>query len=156
MADCLVLRDLRAGKPGAGRNPVRHRIGDELRPAFAPQIVGDLGAVGIGDEPAHLICPLGDRAVDFAGAVDGVRGTAFDPAAMDMTGLDETDADIAGDAAHRLAPADHTGDRLLVHAVLQRDDIAAGCEILADQQRRPVRVIGFRADKGDVDRRLLG
>ena len=30
MADCLVLRDLCAGEPGADRDPVRHRIGDEL------------------------------------------------------------------------------------------------------------------------------
>jgi len=75
---------------------------------------------------------------NLAGAVDGVRRPALDPAAMDMAGLDEADADVAGDAAHRLAPADHLGDRRLVHAVLQRDDIAAGCEILPDQQRRPV------------------
>jgi len=43
MADRLVLRDLRAGKPGAGRDPVCHRVDDELRPALAPQIVDDLG-----------------------------------------------------------------------------------------------------------------
>ena len=100
--------------------------------------------------------PLGDRAVDFAGAIDRVRRAPLDPTAMHVTRLDETDADVAGDAAHRLAPADHTGDRLLVHAVLQRDDIAAGREILADHHRRPLRVVGFRADKCDVDRRLLG
>src|SRR5271170_7521865 len=105
MADRLVLRDLRAGKPGAGRDAVRHCVGDELRPAFAPQIVGDLGAVGMGDEPAHLVRPLGDRAVDFAGAVDRVRRAALDPTAMDMARLNEANADIAGDAAHRLAPA---------------------------------------------------
>jgi len=29
--------------------------------------------------------PLGDRAVDFAGSVDGVCGSAFDPTTMDMT-----------------------------------------------------------------------
>jgi hypothetical protein len=77
MADRLVLRDLRAGKPGASRHPIRHRIGDELRPALAPQIVGDLGAVGIGDQPAHFVRAVGDRAVDFAGAVDRVRRAAL-------------------------------------------------------------------------------
>ena len=119
MADRLVLRYLRTGKPGAGRDAVRHGVGDELRPALAPQIVGDLGAVGIGDQPAHLVRPLGDVPVHLAGAVDGVRGTALHSAAMDMTRLDQADADVAGDAAHRLAPTDHTGDRLLVHAILQ-------------------------------------
>ena len=119
MADRLVLRYLRTGKPGAGRDAVRHCVGDELRPALAPQIVGDLGAVGIGDQPAHLVGPIGDRAMDFAGAIDRVRRAALDAAAMDMARLDETDADVAGDAAHRLAPADHAGDRLLVHAILQ-------------------------------------
>src|SRR3984893_18805961 len=102
MTDRLVLCDLGAGKPGAGRDPVRHRIGDELRPPLAPQIVGDLGAVRIGDQPAHLVRPLGDRAVDFASAINRVRRAPLDPAAMDF------------------------GDHRLVHAVLQRDDIAAG------------------------------
>src|SRR6516162_6599608 len=81
--DRLVLRDLRAGETGAGRNPVRHRVGDQFRPALTPQIVGDLGAVGIGYEPADFMRPLGDRAVHFAGAVDGVRGTALHPPSMD-------------------------------------------------------------------------
>src|ERR1700724_3485044 len=97
MADRVVLRDLCTGKSGAGRHPVRHRIGDELGPAFAPQIVGDLGAVGIGDEPADLVGALGDRAVHFPSAVDGMRGATLDPATMDMTRLDEADADVAGD-----------------------------------------------------------
>src|SRR6202043_1573293 len=110
MAGRLPLRDLGAGEPGARGHTIRHRVGDELRPALAPQIVGDLGAVGIRDQPAHLVRPLGDRAVDFAGAIDRVRRAALDPAAMDVTRLDETDADVAGDAADRLAPADPAGD----------------------------------------------
>src|SRR5438132_13977667 len=77
MADRLVLRDLGAGEPGAGRNPVRHRVGDELGPALAPEVVGDLGAVGVSDEATHLARPLGDVPVHLAGAIDGVRGTAL-------------------------------------------------------------------------------
>src|SRR6266481_4449451 len=80
---------------------------------LAPEIVGDLGAVGVRDQPAHLVRLLGDVPVHLAGAVDGMRGTALDLAAMDIGGLDQTDADVAGDAAHRLAPADDTGDCLL-------------------------------------------
>ena len=45
-------------KPGAGGEPVLHRVGDELRPALAPQIVGHLGAVGVGDQPADLLGAL--------------------------------------------------------------------------------------------------
>src|SRR5438552_18277340 len=90
---------------------LRHRIGDQLRPAFAPEIVGDLGAVGIGHQPAHLVRPLGNVPVNLAGAVDGVRRPALDPAAMDMAGLNDADADVAGDAAQRLAPADDLGHR---------------------------------------------
>ena len=75
---------------------------------------------------------------------------------MDMAGLYEADADVAGDAAQDLAPADHLGNRRLVHAILQRHDITARRQVLADQERRPVRVVGFRADKGDVGRRFLG
>src|SRR6266481_9781334 len=95
-ADRRALRDLRPGEPGAGGHTIRHGIGDEFRPALAPEIVGDLGAVGIGDEPAHLVRPLGDVPMHLAGALDGMRRTALDPAAMDMTGLDEADADVAG------------------------------------------------------------
>ena len=29
-AIAAMLRELRAGEPGAGRDPVRHRVGDEL------------------------------------------------------------------------------------------------------------------------------
>ncbi len=118
-ADPLVLRHRRAGQAGAGGNPVRHRVGHQLRPALAPQIVGRLGAVGERDEPQHLLRPLGDAAMHLAGAVDRVRRAALQPAAMDMAGLDQPDADVAGDAAQHLAPADHLGDRRLVHAVLQ-------------------------------------
>jgi hypothetical protein len=118
----------------------------ELRPALTPEIVGDLGAVGIGDEPADFMRAVGDRAVDLAGAVDRVRGAALDPTAMNMTRLDETDADVAGDAAHRLAAADHLRDRRFVHAILQR-------EITPVQIRPPTvdreRIISFRS-KGAV------
>ena len=148
---------LAPGQPGAGGDAVRHRVRDQLRPALAPQIVGRLGAVGVRDEAQHLLRPLGDAAMHLAGAVDRVAAVlAADAAAMDMAGLDEADADVAGDAAEHLAPADDLGDRRLVHAVLQRDDIAARRQILPDQQRRPFGVVGFRADEGDVDRRLLG
>src|SRR4051794_31741162 len=115
----LVLRHLRPGQPGRRRTAVRHRVRHQLRPALAPQIVGGLGAVGQRHQPQHLLRPLGDAAGDFAAAIDRVRRAALQPAAMDMAGFDETDADIAGDAAHYFAPADDLGDRRLVHAVLQ-------------------------------------
>src|SRR5580700_10365175 len=112
-------------KAGAGGDAVRHRVGDQLRPALAPQIVGGLGAVGVRDEAEHLLRPLGDAAMHLAGAIDGVAAVlAADAAAMDVAGFDEADADVAGDAAQDLAPADDAGDRRLVHAVLQRHDIA--------------------------------
>ena len=56
----------------------------------------------------------------------------------------------------RLAPADDAGDRLFVHAVLQRHDVAVRRQILPDQHGRPGRVVGLHADEGDVDRLLLG
>jgi hypothetical protein len=48
------------------------------------------------------------------------------------------------------------GDRLLVHAVLQRHDIAVRRQILPDQHGGPGGVVGFHADEGDFDRLLLG
>src|SRR3954470_6222856 len=119
-ADGLVLRHVGAGQAGAGGNPVRHRVGDELRPALAPEVVGGLGAVGVGDEAKHLLRPLGNAAVHLAGAVDGMAAVlAADAAAVDVAGLNEADADIAGDAAQDLAPTYDAGDPRLVHAVLQ-------------------------------------
>ena len=108
------------------------------------------------DEAVDLLRPFGDAAMHFAGAIDRVAAVdAADAAAMHMAGLDEADADIAGDAAEHLPPPDDLGDRCLVHAVLQRDDIAARREILPDQERRPLRVVGLRADERDIDRRLF-
>src|SRR5262249_49495341 len=38
-ADRLVLQHLSARQPRAGRQPIAHDVGDELRPAFTPEIV---------------------------------------------------------------------------------------------------------------------
>src|SRR6185312_17145686 len=103
---------------GAGGEAVAHDIGDELRPALAPEIAGGLGAVGVGDEPAHRLGALGDAAMDLAGAEDGVALAALAGAAMHMAGRAQLHGDAAGDAAQRAAPADDAGHRLLVHAVL--------------------------------------
>src|ERR1700733_3943982 len=107
------------------------------------------------DQPAYLIRAIGGPAMHFAGAIDRVRRTTFEPAAMNIARLDQADADIAGDAAQHLAPADNPGDRRLVHAVLQRNDIGAGCEVLANEQCRPCGVVRLHADEGDVERRLF-
>ena len=54
------------------------------------------------DEAVDLLRPFGDAAMHFAGAIDRVAAVdAADAAAMHMAGLDEADADIAGDAAQR-------------------------------------------------------
>src|SRR5215472_18134966 len=155
-ADRLVLQHLAAGKAGAGREPVLHRVGDQLGPALAPEIVGDQRAVGKTDQPADFLGALGDAAVHLAGPEHGVRRAALPGAAVDVAGLGQVHADAAGDAAERLAPADDAGDGLLVHAVLQRHDKTVRCEILPDHHGRPRRVVGLHADKGDVDRLFLG
>ena len=92
----------------------------------------------------------------LAGAEHGVRRPALAGAAMDVAGRRQVYRDAAGDAAQRLAPADDAGDRLLVHAVLQRHDIAVRRQILLDQHGGPRRIVGLHADEGDVDRLLLG
>ena len=103
-----------------------------------------------------LLGAAGDAAVHLAGAEHGVRLAALAGAAMDVARRRQVDEDGAGDAAERLAPADHAGDRLLVHAVLQRHDEAVGRQVLPDQHGRPGRVVGLHAHEGDVDRLLLG
>src|SRR5262249_28581942 len=119
MADRIVADHVLADHAGARRQPVAHHIGDELRPAFAPQFLGHHRAVGITDEPAHLLRAIGDAAVDFAGAEHGMPRSRFSGGAPHLPRRMQLDGDRAGDAAQRLAPADNAGDGLLVHAVLQ-------------------------------------
>jgi hypothetical protein len=85
-----------------------------------------------------------------------MRGAVLAGAAVDVAGLRQVDGDAAGDASQRLAPADDAGDGFFVHAVLQRHHIAVRRQILLDHHGGPGGVVGFHADKGDVDRRFLG
>src|SRR5205823_8184627 len=121
----------------------------------APDILGYEGAVGVGEEAANLLGAVGDAAMHFADPEDGVFRAGLAGGALDLTWRVQLDGDRAGNRAQGLAPADDTRDRLLVHAVLQPDDIAIGREILLDHRRRPGRVVGPRADKSDVARLVL-
>src|SRR5712675_1679856 len=155
-ADRLALQHLSAGQARAGGESVAHGVGDQFRPALAPQIAGYLGAVGVADQAADFFRPLRDAAVHFAGAKYGVGRPALAGTPVVVASLREIDRDAAGDAPERLAPTDDAGDRLFIHAVLQRHDVAVRCQILPDQHGGPGGVVGLHAHEGDVDRRLLG
>src|SRR5215469_9467753 len=60
MADCLVVGALRTAEPGTGGDAVGHGVLHQLGPTLAPEIIGDLGAVGGRDKPAHFVRALGD------------------------------------------------------------------------------------------------
>src|SRR5262249_30960508 len=75
-ADRLALQHLAAGETRAGRKPVAHDVGNELRPALAPEVVSHLGAVGIADQPADFLRAVGDAAVHLPGAKHRVRRAA--------------------------------------------------------------------------------
>ena len=85
--DRLILQDLPARQASTGGEAVAHDVGDELRPALAPQVVRDLGAVGGGDEPADLLGAWRDAAVHLTGAEHRVRSPVLAGAAMDMAGI---------------------------------------------------------------------
>src|ERR1700730_12377466 len=155
-ADRLALQHLSTGQARAGGESVAHGVGDQFRPALAPQIAGYLGAVGVTDQTADFFRPLRDPAVDFAGAKYGVRRPTLASAPVDVAGLRQVDGNAARNAPKRLTPADDAGDRLFIHAVLQRHYAAARRKILLDQGGGPSRVVGLHAHEGDVDRRLLG
>ena len=155
MPQRVVLDDFPADQAGAGRKPIAHHVGDQLRPALAPDILRHEGAVGVGEEAANLLGAVGDAAMHFADPEDGVFRAGLAGGALDLTWRVQLDGDRAGNRAQGLAPADDARDRLLVHAVLQRDDIAVRREILLDHGRRPGRVVGLRADKSDVERLFL-
>src|SRR6266446_8236625 len=103
-ADRLALQHLSAGQARAGREPVAHGVGDQFRPALAPQIAGYLGAVGVADQAADFFRPLRDPAVHFTGAKDGVRRPALAGAPVDVAGLRQVDRYAARNAPKRLAP----------------------------------------------------
>src|SRR5713101_5125941 len=97
-ADRLALHHLSAGQTRAGGESVADDVGDQFRPALAPQIGGHLGAVGVADQAADLLRPWRDAAVHLAGAKYGVRRPALAGAAMDMARLRQVDRDAAGNA----------------------------------------------------------
>ena len=156
MAQPVVEQYLATDEAGAGRHPVPHGVDDELGPAFTPEILRDLGRVRERKQAADVPGTVGHQAVHLADAEHGMAGAMFAPGPADVARLAKFDRDGARDRAQRLPPADDAGDGLLIHAVLQRDDEAAGCEVLPDHRRRPGRVVGLGADEGDVDRPLLG
>src|SRR5262249_28759112 len=121
------------------------------RPALAPEVRRRLGAVDRGQHRGELLDARGDAPVHLADPEDRVAGTARLDGPGDVAGLLCVDADAAGDAADDPSPADYAGDPLLVDAVLERDDEAARRQVLADQRRRPDRVVRLRADEADLD-----
>src|SRR5262245_19723737 len=49
MTERIIVQHRAAGQPGAGGDPICHRVGHQLRPALAPEISGHLGAICISD-----------------------------------------------------------------------------------------------------------
>src|SRR5712675_1131182 len=129
-ADRLALQHLSAGQARAGGESVAHHVGDQFRPALAPQIAGYLGAVSVADQAADFLRPVRDPAMHFAGAKYGVRRPTLSCATMDVAGLRQVDGDAARYAPECLAPTDNAGDRLFIHAVLQRHHVAVWRQIL--------------------------
>ena len=145
-----------AGEASRGADAVPHAVDHQLRPALAPQIAGRLDRVDGGDHRRQLFEPPGNAAVHLADPVDLVMRGALRHGAANPPRRVELGGEQGRDGAHGPIPADDRGDALLVHAVLQRDDIAVGRQVLPDQGRRPLRVIGFDRDHRDVDRLFLG
>ena len=115
------------------------------------RLVVALGGVDLGEPADQHFQPGCDHAGGLTSTEDRVLSAAFGDAADDVAGADQLHDDLGGDAAQRFAPADDVGDGFLVHAVLQRDDTAGGCQIILHQHGRPGGVVGLDADEGDVD-----
>src|SRR5205823_11300751 len=122
--DRLTLQHLSAWQARAGGESVAHDVGDQFRPALTPQIAGYLGTIRVADQAADFVCPMRDAAVHFARAKYSVPRPALACAAVDVPGFRQIYVDTARNAPKRLAPTDDAGDRLFIHAVLQRHDIA--------------------------------
>src|SRR5262249_2051038 len=114
MTNRVVLDHVAGDQPGAGRQPVAHDVGNELRPAFPPRMLCYHRAVGRTDELADLFRPVGDAAMHLADAEYGVARARFARGAAHLTRCVQFDGDGAGDRAQRLAPTDDAGDGFLV------------------------------------------
>src|SRR5262249_14940003 len=90
-ADRLALQQLSTGQPCACREPVGHGIGYQLRPALAPQIVRDGGAVAVADQTADFFGALRDPTVHLAGPKYGVGRSPLSSAPMDVAGFGQID-----------------------------------------------------------------
>src|SRR5258706_7386267 len=66
-ADLLALPHLSAGQARAGGESVGPGVGDQLRPALAPQIAGYLGTVGVAAQAADPFPPFRDPPGRFPG-----------------------------------------------------------------------------------------
>ena len=156
LADAIVLAHRVAAEPRRSRHTVMHAVDAELRPAFAPEVVGDPAGVDCADHRAQFLDPRGHSAVHLADPVDLVPWRVFRAGAADLAGGVKLGREQRGDRADRLAPADDAGDALLVDAVLQRHHVAARRQVLPHHRRRPFRVVRLRRDEADVDRSLPG
>src|ERR1043165_3365672 len=152
MPQPVIQQYLTTDEAGAGRDSIPHGVDNELRPAFTPKILRHLRGVRECKQAANVPGTVGDKAVHLADAEHGVARAMLAASPADVTRLAKFDRDGARDRAARLPPADDAGDRLLIHAVLQRDNEAVGCEVLLDHRRRPSRVVELGADEGDLDR----
>ena len=157
MPDRVVLDHVAGDHPGAGRKPVAHHVGDELRPALAPEVLGHHRAVGIADAARGPPWRGRYAAMHLADAEDGVASIADLPAAR------RTWPGACSSTVIELAIEPNVLPQPTMPAIVSsfmqfcsETTIAAGREVLLDHRRRPGGVVGLHADKGDVDRRLLG
>src|SRR5688572_4952577 len=114
-----ITQALAAGNARGGAHAGAHAVLHQLRPALAPQVGGGLGAVDAAEPLHQLLDAPGDAAVRLADAEHGVLVAAFRRGLADASGFVQVDRDHRGDGADHAPPADHAGDGLLVHAILQ-------------------------------------
>src|SRR5205823_514991 len=118
LADALVLAHRVAGQAARRRDAVMHAVDAQLRPALAPEVVGDLAGIDGADHRPQLLDPLGHPAMHLADPVDLVPGRVFGAGAADLARRVKLGRQDRGDRADGLAPADDSGDAFLVDAVL--------------------------------------
>src|SRR5262249_31236703 len=86
LANLVVLAHRVAGQPACRRDAVMHAVDAELRPALAPEVVGDLASVDGADHRAQFLDPRRDLSVHFADPVDLVSWRVLGAGAADLAG----------------------------------------------------------------------
>ena len=148
----LAGGDVEGTERGHALDRVAHRVGAELGPPLAPEVLGHQRPVDHREDLGQLLGARRDAPVVLAHAEDVVAGAlALLGAALDLAGLPHRHADLGHDQAEGTRRAGHGGHDRIGPAVLGGDDEPVGRQVPEGQLGRPRGVVDLHRDERDLE-----